>query len=161
MSIYMQTPHISGNVSAEDYKGWIELTNVDFSAKRNITQKIGHQTDRESSIPNISQLTLAKLTDKSSPLLFEALLDGSSMDKVTIAVCRNGKNQKLASQIILHDVMVSYYEEQITAEGDNASTEYLSLSFTEIEKRYIPYNSNGDAGSAISTGYNLSTASVS
>jgi type VI secretion system secreted protein Hcp len=156
-----QTPKIKGNVTTKGFEGWIELSNIDFSAKRSITTRIGHQTDRETGIPRISEITLVKNVDKSSPYLFEALLNGTSMDKVTISVCKNGSNAKVSSQYILHDVMVSYYEEQVDGASENGGQDHVNLNFTKIEKRYTPYDNQGNAQSAVSTGYDLSTAKVS
>lgn len=160
MSIYMKLPNITGHVTTKDYEGWIELTNLDFSAKRNITTKVGQQTDRDSSAPRINEMTMTKNVDKSSPFLFEALLNGTSMDTVTIAICKNGSDAKISSQYILHNAMVSYYEEQVDGNSKSGGQDFLNLNFTKIEKRYTPYNSQGKAEAAVSAGYDLSTAKV-
>lgn len=160
MSIYMQMPNITGNVTVKDYEGWVELTNLDFSAKRSVTTKVGQQTDRDSSAPRVNEMTVTKNVDKSSPFLFEALLNGTSMDKVTIVVCKNGSDAKVSSQYVLHDVMVSYYEEQVDGANEHGGQDFINLNFTQIEKRYTPYNSQGKAQAAVSASYNLSTAKV-
>lgn len=160
MSIYMQLPKITGDVTTKGYEGWIELTHLDFSAKRSITMKVGQQTDRDSSAPRINEMAITKPVDTSSPFLFEALLNGTSMDKVTIAVCKNGSDVKVSSQYILHNAMVSYYEEQVDGSSEQSGQDFLNLNFTEIEKRYTPYNTQGKAQAAVSTGYDLSTAKV-
>ena len=161
MSIYMQMPSITGNVTIKGYEGWIEVTNLDFSAKRNVSTKVGQQTDRDSNAPRINEMTMTKNVDSSSPFLFEALLKGTSMAKVTIAVCKNGADAKVSSQYVLHDVMVSYYEEQVDGATEQGGQDYLNLNFTQIEKRYTPYDSQGKAQAAVSVGYDLSTAKVS
>ena len=158
MSIYMQIPNTQGNVTAKGFEGWVELSHLDFSAKRNVLMKVGQQTDRDFNAPHINEMTIIKNVDKSSPFFFESLLNGRTMDTITMAICKNGSDAKVLSQYILHDVMVSYYEEQVDGMSEKGGQECLSLNFTKIEKRYTPYDTQGKAEAPISAGYDLSTA---
>jgi type VI secretion system secreted protein Hcp len=155
----MKLPNINGNVSTKGYENWVELNDVQFAAQRKISQNVGRPTDRETGAPRLSEVSVTKSPDKSSPLLLEALLKGKALEQVTIAVCRNGSDPKLTAQYTLHDVMLSHYEERINSASEHAD-EYLSLSYSKIEKRYVPYNSQGTAGAAISSGYDLVQAKV-
>jgi type VI protein secretion system component Hcp len=60
MPIYMQIDNISGSVTAQDYKNWIEVETVDFGTERSITTKPGKVTDRESTKPKINEITITK-----------------------------------------------------------------------------------------------------
>lgn len=61
MPIYMQFDGISGSVTAQDYKNWIELNSVSFGASRFFATKTGNVADREYSKPAPPAIFFLKL----------------------------------------------------------------------------------------------------
>ncbi len=70
MSIFMHVEGIQGETSDLNHKGWIDIENLEWGSKRQITSNTSTQGDRESSNATITDLTLIKLMDKTTPYLF-------------------------------------------------------------------------------------------
>lgn len=154
MAIYMNYDGIPGEVTTEGYSKWIELASFQFGVGRGIAAA-GGQSTRESSQASVSEITVTKQTDGSSPKLFVEALAGTLDKKVTIAMTRTaaGKVQTYM-QYITEGTGISGYS--LSTGGDRPS-ESLSLNFDKIEFKYFLV---GDdlAGSPEQVGYNLATA---
>jgi len=163
MAIYMQLSNIQGSVSTKGFEHMIELDSFDLGTSRNIKNKVGHQSDREYGVPNISDFIVSKMLDKSSPYLFEASLVGDSLGEVKIYACGSSGNSDKYLEYTFSDAMLSHYSIAGTAnkEVDEKPYEILHLNFTKVEMKYIPRNSSNQALAPISAGYNLVTATKS
>ena len=152
MSIYMKVEGIDGTVTAQGHEKWIECGSFQFGVGRAISNTIGGTSDREASRPSISEISVTKEMDKSSPLLFNEATVGKAK-KVEIHMCKTGTSAiETYQEYILEDCMVSGYS--VSSGGDRPS-ESLSLSFAKITTKYIPFNEKGDAGSPVPAGYDL------
>mgnify|MGYP003590558014 CR=1 FL=1 len=77
-AIYMKLGNIQGNVTLSEYSGWIKLLSVQFARWKFI-----QQPPTASSIalmPNIKEITCAKLVDASSGSIFQLLVTGKHVD---------------------------------------------------------------------------------
>src|SRR5687767_7841843 len=68
--IYMKYDLIKGEVTATGYKDWIEIDSTQWGVARSITSPSGSGSNREASMPNISEISVTKLQDIASPYLF-------------------------------------------------------------------------------------------
>lgn len=156
MPIYMQIDNIPGSVTAQGYNGWIELKSIDFGADRPITTKPGYVSDRESSKPNINEIAITKALDKTSPNLFSEACSGTGKT-VKISICNTGSSAYL--ELTLSKTLISKYKvSSVNGESTVQHNEEIGLNFEKIEVRYTPYGPDGDSGSPVATGYDLSTA---
>lgn len=152
MAIYMQMGKIKGNVTAEGHKDWIELTSFQMGVGRAISTAVGKAKDREASAPSISEITVSKIMDESSPFLFQEATVGLAQ-KVTIDFVTTGASKiETYLQYVLENCMVSGYS--MSSGGDRPS-ETVSLSFTKITSNYIVYDDNGKQTSKFPAGYDL------
>ena len=157
MTIYMQIPNVKGNVSADNYTGWIELGAIQFGASRSLIQTVGKTTDRSSAHPSIKQIEITKQLDKASHELLKNVLVGNSLGTVNIHVCRISNGAVLPyAKYSLEKTMVSNYQEVIGSDG--APQERITLSFTKLERAYIPMDQGGREQSPLIMGYDLETA---
>ena len=73
MPIYMKYgTKIKGESLAEGHKGtegWIEINSVQWGCSRGINTPVGGSGKREASAPSVSEITVTKLMDSTSPLL--------------------------------------------------------------------------------------------
>ena len=153
MAIYMQYgDKIKGNVTAVGHEKWIDVHSFQFGVGRAISTGVGKGKDREASTPSISEITLTKEMDESSPHLFQEATVGKA-SKVTIDFCTTGADKiETYLQYILENCMVSGYS--ISSGGDRPS-ESLSLSFTKITTNYWVYDEKGKQATKVPVGYDL------
>jgi len=160
-NIYMKIPNIQGSTTEKTHSGWIELKSMDFGTHRNISVQPGSVSDRENYILRISDFSVTKILDQSSPELFEASCVGASNGTVIIQACRtspNGFDDYL--QYTLSDAIISHYDINgfsSDSESDEP-VETVRLNFTKIEMKYVPRDSSNRSGSPVICGYDIEKA---
>ncbi|WP_026179784.1 type VI secretion system tube protein Hcp [Hahella ganghwensis] len=156
MAIYLNFNNLSvkGNVTAEGYKDWIRLDGFEFGVSRHITMEAGHMSNREATRPSLSTLSIQKLMDSASSGLFKESLTGDAGVKAVIDVVRTAadKIEKFATYE-LEDVIISKYT--VSAGGDSAPTESLSLSYSKLTMSYIAADRANKGASPERVGYDL------
>lgn len=164
MTIYMKIDAINGDVTAKGHENWIALQSINFDVKRLISTDPGRISDREGTRPAISEITVTKKMDKSSPLLFGEACVGKAKSQAQIDVCQTDSSLSAYAQLTLNNVIVSGYrlimDNSLEKENNNHHypVEKITLSFDKIELRYTPYNSQNQAESPIPAGYDLKQA---
>jgi type VI secretion system secreted protein Hcp len=152
MAIYMQVDKIKGNVTAEGHADWIDVHSFQFGVGRAIASVVGKGKDREASAPSISEISITKDMDSSSPFLFQEATVGQAK-KVTFHFVKTGASKiEIYLEYILENCMVSGYS--VSSGGDRPS-ESLSLSFTKITSNYMVYDDAGKQTSKFPAGYDL------
>jgi type VI secretion system secreted protein Hcp len=152
MAIYVEIDKIKGNVTAEGHKDWIEATSFQFGVGRAIASVVGKGKDREASAPSISEITLTKEMDSSSPFLFQEATVGLAK-KVTIHFAKTGASKiETYLEYVLENCMISGYS---VSSGGDRPTESLSLNFTKITSNYMVFDESGKQTSKFPAGYDL------
>jgi len=159
MSLYLQIPHVKGNVTTQGYQNWIQLSSMNFTASRPVSQEVGRVRNRNLNHPNIQKIELSKPIDNASNALLENLLKGSSLGTLHIHVCSTDKQLTPYLKYELSDAMVTHYQEMTGEEG--FPHEQLTLSFTKLQRTNIPRNAAGQSQSPQTMGYTLETAQLS
>ena len=90
MAIYCKYGDIKGAVTTDGFKDWIELNSFQWGASRHIGTAARGATTREHSEPSLSEVTVTKLQDVSSPKLFLDSVAGKMDNKVTIKTVKLG-----------------------------------------------------------------------
>lgn len=140
--IYMNYDNlnIKGDVTAAGYENWIQLNSFQWGVARAISSPIGSSI-REASAPSISDITITKMMDKSSPSLLQQALAGTGKSVVIDLVKPDGKGGLFAyAEYKLTDVLISGYS--VSSGGDNP-TESITLSFTKVQ---FLFNTIDDVG---------------
>ncbi len=154
MSIYMQIEGIKGKVTAKGHEEWIDVTSMQWGVGRAISSAVGTSADREAGKPSISEVSVTKLMDESSPSIFTEACVGKAKT-VQIHLCTVGTDQiNTYMEYELEDCMVSGYS--VSTGGDRPS-ESISLSFTKMTMKFIPYDRAGKPESPIPAGYDMAT----
>ena len=158
MAIYLKIGDIKGNVTATGHEDWIECNSLQFGIGRAIPMAVGTQTNREASHPSLSEVTVSKVMDDSSPYLFQESVIGESKP-IQIHVTKTGAGQlESIVEYTLDAALVSSYS--LSSGGDQPS-ESLSLAFTKIEMKYIVWDEAHSQSSQIPVSYDLGTATAS
>ena len=129
--IYMSYQDIQGDVTAAGYEHQIELTSFQWGVGRGISA--GAAGGREVTAPRLSEITITKSLDSSSPKLLQASLIGEGKTvQINFVKFANGAGSTYL-QINLTNTLVSSFS---MSSGGDRPTESLSLNFTKIEVRY-------------------------
>jgi type VI secretion system secreted protein Hcp len=131
---------IKGESLAEGHKGsdgWIDVLSVQWGCGRDIHTPVGSSSKREASAPHVSEVTLTKAMDSTSPLLVGEALFGKAED-ATIELVETGENKlETFLTIKLTNAMLSGYS--MSSGGDRPS-ESLTLNFTKVDFTYQGYD---------------------
>lgn len=139
---------IKGESLAEGHKGsdgWIEVMSVQFGAGRAITSPVGGSSKREATSPDISEVTLTKLMDSTSPLLLQEACIGKGEDAELHLVQTGTGSLETYLTLKLTNCMISGYS--MSSAGDRP-TESISINFTKVEQTYQGYDDKGKADTA-------------
>ncbi len=117
MAIYMKFGSITGQVTTEGFKEWIELLSFQFGAGRGVGTGAGGK-QREGTAPSISEIAISKVYDKASPGLYQDALAGAFDTKVEIKLTQTTKNKT--------DTYLSYELSQCGISG--YSVRYLAVT---------------------------------
>ena len=155
MAIYLKVEGIDGNVTAEGHEKWIDCGSLQWGVGRGIGAPTGAAKDREASYPSISEVTVTKEMDSSSPYLFTESCVGKGK-KVEIHLVRTSADKlETYMEYVLSNALISGYS---VSSGGDRPTESLSINFTKIETKYIPWKDDHTADSPIPAGYDLALA---
>jgi type VI secretion system secreted protein Hcp len=152
MAIYMKFGGVDGQVSTENYKGWIELNSFQYGVNRNVSTGAGGR-GREGANPQISEIVVTKEFDVASPKLYQDAVAGSFSTKVEIKLTTTTKNKvDTYLAVELTDCGISSYS---TSSGGDRPMESLSLNFTKIVYTPSPLDTKGTPVKGAVVAYDL------
>jgi type VI secretion system Hcp family effector len=158
MSIYLKIDHIKGNVTLPKFKDWIHVHDIDFGGINNPARmRVGEARDRNSNYPNFGHVTFTKSLDPSSNTLFQATHDSIVFPKMEFNYVTEGKEPTVYGKLILTDALISYFADKHSENG-HRPLEIVSVTYTQIQRNFIPIDSTGRTGSQSATGYDLEKA---
>ena len=156
MAIYMEFKDgsIKGNVTAEGFEEQLELLSCQWGAGRALTMETGRMSNREATRPSISEVTVSKYLDKSSPLLFEQACIGKEGKDVIVRVVQTGGDtiEAYVEYTLTNCLLASY---SVSCSGDGEPLESLSLSFDSIELNYIDQDQKNKTKGSTRWGYSI------
>jgi type VI secretion system secreted protein Hcp len=165
MAIYMLIPQKLGNVTAKGHEQWIGLHTLEFHVKRYIATEPGRVYDRESTRPTLSDISLTKKLDASSPLLFSDACVGEAIPEIKVDLCQSGNQLIPYMQYIFFNVIISSYQINFCYQPHQPLTaeypiEKLTFSLDKLEMKYTPFDEKHKPQSPIPAGYDLREATL-
>ena len=113
--------------------------------------------NREASRPSISEITLTKATDKSTPLLIQESTIGTKGKKVLIHFVTTGGDQlEEYLTYTLEDTLISSFS--IGASSDGEPGETISLSFSQFEVAFTEAGETNARSGKGRFGYDIALA---
>jgi type VI secretion system secreted protein Hcp len=135
MAIFLKYGSINGETTQLTHKQWIEVNSIQWGVGRGISSGVGGGSKREATAPSVSEITLTKTFDISSPLLLKEALGGKAVEvKIELTQTDNNGRHVAYQKYVLTDTLISGYS--ISSGGDRPS-ESLSLNFTKIDREYL------------------------
>lgn len=154
MAIYMKYGSIKGDATHEEHKDWLTIDSLQWGAGRSIMTPAGSTRNREASEPSVSEVTVTKSMDASSPSLFTEALTGNKGTEVKINLVSTGSPGRVFATYTLSDALVSSYS--MSSGGDRPS-ESISINFSKVQFKYIPTKTEHGAGTPTTVSYDLAT----
>jgi type VI secretion system secreted protein Hcp len=154
--VFMEYPEIKGESVAIGYEGKIGITSIQFASMRAIS--MGSElagSSREASSPSLSEVTITKSSDRTTPLLFsESLVGESRATAATIFFTNSDQNGSTRTYmtIRLFSPIISSFS--VSSSGE-LPTESISINYEKIELSWFPMNDDGTAGEPIVKTYDL------
>ena len=132
----------------------IDILSFSFGASQTAVYGVGASgKEAKAGRADFSNLSIMKVTDKTSPFLFEACVKASILPKVTLFYDKPVKGeQKDYFKVTLKDGLVTSH--QLTGSNENPS-ESVSFAFQAVEIAYAAENDDGTLDSFVPKGFNL------
>lgn len=153
--ILLKLENINGNSQIKGHDKWIVLSSVQWGVGRGISTHGG--SDRETSTPSFSEVTLSKPADIASTLLFGEATYGKKIgNKAELHIVQtDGKDAgQVYTSYDLYEPIISGYS--VSSGGDRPS-ESFSINFSKIVFKYFEYKTGGDQVPADPKGWDIAT----
>ncbi|MDE1566879.1 Hcp family type VI secretion system effector [Aquabacter sp. P-9] len=154
MAIYLNYDGIQGEATHQDHQKWIDVLSLSWGVGRAIATPSGSTNNREASEPSVSEVSIVKMFDASSPKLFTEACTGNAGKVVKIDLVSTGSPGVTYVTYTLTNALISSYS--VSTSGDRP-TESVSISFTKLEFKFTPYGDDNKAGTPVTVSYDLAT----
>ena len=158
MAVYLNYDGIQGEATQQDHKKWIDVLSMSWGVGRGISTVSGSSNNREASEPSISEVSIVKMFDAASPKLFTESCTGNAGKTVKIDLVTTGSPGVTYATYTLTNALISSYS--VSSSGDRP-TESVSISFTKLEFKFVPYDDKNKAGSPVTVSYDMATTKSS
>jgi len=142
---YLRFGGVNGETAPAGERGGIAVKDWSFGKGRGIGSPTGGgATDRESSAPKVSEITITKDVDRASPSLRQCVSTGCRYPTAELTVRKAGGGQQEYVRYTLTDVTISSYR----MSGGDRPSESITLNFAKIEMNYEPQQKSGTGAPA-------------
>ncbi len=130
----------------------IDILSFSFGASQTATYGAGSSgSESRAGRADIQDVHVVKVTDKTTPLLFDDCVTGNVLEKAEIIYDKPmGDQQESYFKILMEDVIITSY--QVSGSAENP-TESLSFAFEKIKVSYNPESDEGKLEGFIDKGY--------
>lgn len=134
----------------------IDILSFSFGASQTATYGSGASgMEAKAGRADFSNLTIMKVLDKTSPLLFDHCATGDIVKKIELFYDKPVKDkQEDYFKITLEDALITSV--QLSGSSENP-TESVSFAFQKIEVAYAAENEDGSLGAFVPKGFDLAT----
>jgi len=156
----VNVPDIEGESTDAGHGGWIEVLAVYHSAKQPAATSRSSVGGRSGRRAEFSDFTIVKEIDKATPKLALYCAEGEHIPDLVIEftmVEPVTSNKVVYKKVMLKDVIVSAFTPVMSYRSNDEFThlEEVSFRYGKIQWEYIPYDSMGNPGTPVNTGWDL------
>jgi len=148
--LFVQVAGEKGEATAKGFEGWIQAQSFSYGVSQSgaSTRAGGGGAGKAT----LTDLTITKLVDRTSPVLFTAAATGKRYPTVAVHVTAGGERGQTAFyRILLSDVLVSSV--QVSGSGSDRPSESVTFNFAKIEIEYVITGEKGEKTSPIKGGF--------
>lgn len=147
-------PELKGDSKVEGHDGWITIDSLQWGVGRGVSTS-GVGTDRDTSNPSFSEVTITKSMDIASAQLMLETACGKAMTTATFHFIQTGGKDAKGQhylEIILDKPILSGYS--MSSGGDRPS-ESVSINYNGIKMQYNQFEEGGTVKEGKPKGYDL------
>lgn len=128
---------IKGEGSAKGFEGAISISSFQFGAGIGVHTTMGSTTNRVAGQASLSEITLTKNLDETSPSIFSALCQGESFPKMSIHfLIAIGKDDTGNNEYLTYNLENVIFSGWSQSSGGDRPQESISLNFSKITMLY-------------------------
>jgi type VI secretion system secreted protein Hcp len=154
---FLSLTGIKGESQKADHTGDIDIESFSWGASNSTS--VGTGTGASTGKVNISDFSVMKTTDKSSPVVFQKCCDGSVIPFASVTL------QRQVSGVATPYLVYTFGNVYVTSvqwsgsggAGGDSPMESLTFCFEEVTVDYTPQKDDGTADKAIHGGWNVGT----
>lgn len=143
---------VDGESQIEGKSGWIDVMSYSLGASN--PSSVGSGSGSGAGKVSISSLSIQKVMDKSTPILFLKCCSGKHFDEAELIVREAGDKPV---EYLKHKFKQVYIDSISwgAAGGGGKPSESLSISFAEVTMEYYPQKEDGSLDSKVPAGWNV------
>ena len=157
MAGFMKLDGLTGDSKNQAFTGYIRIDSMSAEITREIPESArGNQRAKGHTILN--NISVTRQLDASSTELQRMVATGKVISSAIIVFANmygdSGKYQPYL-QYTLQNVVLASYSISCDSDGEDLPKEELTLSYTKVEWKYIPYDEKGAQGGQVVHSYDL------
>lgn len=151
---FLKIDGVKGESTDEKHKDWIEI--LSFTHGMNQPASVASGTGgRTGARVSMSDFSVTKVVDNSSPHLAQACCDGRHLKEVKVELCEAGGDKHIYMVYTMENVIISSFQPG-GSKGDDKPLENVTFNFGKIKWEYTPIGHDGKPGSKVGPlGWNL------
>lgn len=157
MALFLQAEGIKGSATEEHHTDWISINSFQWGVGRGISSPTGASSDRETSLPSVSEIVITKEYDASTSDLLKWALGGAEGKNVEIHLITTGHEDEPIIKYILTDTLVSGFSQ---SSGGDGMMESLTLNFVKIEMTTMQVGADLETKSPVTVGWDMAAQKV-
>ena len=150
--MFLKLEGIEGESPDEAHKTQIQILSFSWGVSNSGSGGVGSGSGVGKA--SLSDVSVMKLVDKSSPNLFINCCTGKHISKATIYVRKAGEKPQEYETITMDEVLISSFQ-QSASDGGGLPTESVSLNFSKIKFEYKAQKADGTLDAAIPKTYDV------
>ena len=152
--IILELPGVKGNCQIDKYAGQIIVLSFNHSVSLPMQMDIAN-TERTAGRPVFSEMTFSKMSDMSTPTLYDACSQGKKLGMAKIHIGRNENGVFMSVlEYELDSAMVSNIS---TSGGGGIPMDSFSLNYTKIRQTFTQQKSDSTKQGNAGFGWDLET----
>ena len=151
---YLQITGIKGESTDDKHKDWIEILSFNWGVSQMASASQSTSGGGTSQRAAFQDLSIVKMMDSASPLLFKACAKGDHLDEVKLELCRAGGDKLTYMEYTLNNVIISSVS--VGGGGGGEPTESVTFNYGKIKLNYIKQaRKGGGAAGNVPAGWDL------
>ena len=145
MAVYVKYGDIPGDATHDTHKGsdgWWAAGTSQFGVSRYVQATAGNTANRNSAQASVSDITLSKESNTSTPVFFKEACSGQGKTCTIDYVMDGGQASEIFLQLTLTNAMISNWS---SSSGGDRPSEMLSISYEKLEVKSFTYDAAGAA----------------
>jgi type VI secretion system secreted protein Hcp len=153
---FLKIAGVESEATQKGFEKQIKLESFHMGASNPVDMSAGG--GRGAGRATLTTFDITKMTDKSSPVLFQACCLGKHFKDAVVSICKAGGEQEAFLTYKFDTVFIADISWGAGSEGADTPEESLSLAYTKVEMTHLSQDREGKLGDPIVASYDIETA---